>query len=150
MELDFSAYRKEWLDWLKKQLQGPLERQALQEDYLTLDGISPLERYPVAVLYPVIAGAGLDAADEDFVDDLPGAEPVANNGVDDTDDKSAQSAHISRYVPPSSVGFSFFVPTANWCLQVGFSAACYKDMNRDESSGRFKSLSYQRIALGSD
>lgn len=151
MELDFSAYRKEWLDWLKKQLQGPPERQAHQEECLTLEGISPLERYPVAVLYPVIAGEGLDAAEDEFADDWSGAEPVANNGMDDTNDKTAQSAQLSRYVPPSSVGFSFFVPTANWCLEIGFSAASYKKRDgREESSGQYKSLSYQRIPLGSD
>ncbi|HKM15563.1 MAG TPA: helicase-related protein [Marinospirillum sp.] len=151
MELDFSAYRKEWLNWIKKQLQGPPERQALQEECLTLEGISPLERYPVAVLYPVIAGEGLDAAETEFSDDESGVESVANSGVDDADNKTAQSAQLSRYVPPSSVGFSFFIPTANWCLAIGFSAASYKKTNnRDEPSGHFKNLSYQRIALGRD
>lgn len=151
MELGFSAYRKEWLDWLKKQLQGPPEQQAQQEKCLTLQGISPLERYPVAVLYPVIAGEGLDAAGNEFADDYSGVESVASSSIDDTDDKTAQSAQLSRYIPPSSVGFSFFVPTANWCLEIGFSAASYKkNHERDESSGQFKGMSYQHLTLGSD
>lgn len=150
MELDFSAYRNEWLDWLKKQLQGPPAQQAQQEECLTLQGISPLERYPVAVLYPVIAGEGLDTAAE-CTDDWSGVESVANSDMDASDNKTAQSEQLSRYVPPSSVGFSFFIPTANWCLEIGFSAASYKkNHERDESSGQFKGMSYQRLALGSD
>lgn len=54
----------------------------------------------------MIAGEGLDAVEDEFADDWAGAESTTNNCMDDADDKPAQSAKLSRYVPPSSVGFS--------------------------------------------
>ena len=143
MDLDFSASRAEWLDWVRKQLQGPPETHSLDIENPILTGVSPLERFSIAVLYPVIAGDGLDVAG----DDLSGEHLTE----DDLEDNQAQSSKVNRYVPPSSTGFSFFMPTSDWCLQIGFSAAIYKESGgRDKQSGKYDSIKYERFVLGGD
>lgn len=151
MKLDFSVYRTEWLDWLEKQLQGPPELRSQQNQREVLVDISPLERFPIAVLHPVIAGEGLDVVEDDLADNLTGAESISNENTASGEEQSAQPAQLKRYVPPSSTGFSFFVPSSNWKVQIGFSAASYKQStSRDERTGKFKSNSYERITLGGD
>lgn len=150
MGFDYAAHRSEWLKWLKKQLQGPPEKQSQEQGNPCLVGISPLERYPVAVLYPVIAGEGIDVAEDDFMDNWQEGETVSPGGTDNTKEE-ATTTKIKRYIPPSSVGFSFFVPSRTWSVQVRFSAVCYKENNsRDEVSGQYKKVVYERIKLGGD
>lgn len=150
MKFDYAAYRGEWLKWLKKQLQGPPEKQSQEQENPCLVGVSPLERYPVAVLYPVIAGEGIDVAEDEFMDDSHEGEAVSL-GVTDNTKEEATATRTKRYTPPSSVGFSFFVSSNKWSIQVRFSAVCYKENNlRDEQSGQFKKIVYERVSLGGD
>lgn len=151
MSLDFSVYRAEWLDWLKKQLQGPPEQRSQENQREVLVEISPLDRFPIAVLHPVIAGEGLDVVKDDLADDQAGAESISIENSTADDSQSAQPARLKRYVPPSSTGFSFFVPSSNWKIQIGFSAASYKQTSqRDQGTGKFKSMFYERFTLGGD
>ena len=52
-----------------------------------------------------------------------------------------------RYVPPSSVGFSFFVRGAVR-LSIAASAAVYKRAGERDEEGRFRSQEYDRTDLG--
>ena len=112
----------------------------------------PLDRYPTGVLHPVGSDrAGIDPASAR-------AEEAEGALLDDQDDTApsdaarddqpvAQPARRRRYVPPSSVGFSFFV-RGNVRLSIVPSAAVYHDRNpaRDEQ-GRFHPPLYERSDL---
>ena len=114
--------------------------------------LSPLDRYPTGVLHPVDPGrSGIDPAlasteqDEGALLDDPDDTAPADGTPDDQ--PAAQPARRRRYVPPSSVGFSFFV-RGKVCLSIVPSAATYQDLNpeRDEQ-GRFHSPLYGRSDL---
>ena len=114
--------------------------------------MSPLDRYPTGVLHPIDPGrSGIDPA-------LAGTEEGEGALLDDQDDTApsdgtpddqpvAQPARRRRYVPPSSVGFSFFV-RGNVCLSISPSAAVYQDRNPGRGEGgRFQSPLYERSVL---
>ncbi|MGP5217197.1 helicase-related protein [Psychrobacter celer] len=111
---DYTQARLRVVDWLKSQLIGP----ASSLNNGDLSGISPLSRYPVGVLYPVdSSGEGVDPACEDN-DDVT----LSKSSEEDTEETFVKR----RYVPPSSVGFSFFVADDDWRLQIDASASRYR------------------------
>ena len=127
--------------WLRRQLIGPAGEGSLR--------LSPLDRYPTGVLHPIGPHrSGIDpalaGAEEALLDDQEDTAPL--DGAPD-DQPVAQPARRRRYVPPSSVGFSFFV-RGNVCLSIVPSAGVYHDRNpeRDEQ-GRFLSPLYERSKL---
>lgn len=128
------------LDWLREQLIGPAS-----EDEI-LKGISPLDRYPAGVLHPIIRGEeGLDPASVNDDED----DEYAGSVVDEQTAVTAEPAEKQRrYIPPSSVGFSFFARGDLVRFHVQFSAAHYKYRERDEQ-GRFDP-EYTRIELGGE
>lgn len=135
--MDYAAERLRLVQWVKKQLIGP----AVEGD---LQGISPLHRYPMGVLYPTSkTGDGLDAA----VDEGESTDDMVDP-ADSDDEQTAEGVVRRRYTPPSSVGFSFYVNSNDWDVQVLFSAVIYYHRERD-SEGQFAS-SYERIPLGGD
>jgi hypothetical protein len=89
--------RSDLLEWLKKQLIGPASGENL------LRG-SPLDRYPTGILFPIMRDEeGIDPASVSDDDD------IESLGDDTTAGSDAQPAtKRRRYMPPSSVGFSFF------------------------------------------
>lgn len=115
--------RKLLVNWLREQLIGPPVHDRMK--------VSPLDRFPTGVLHPI-------------VDDMHGIDPVSatheiedsslqeeqDDGIEeDGDTKSqtfAKSVRRRRYVPPSSVGFSFFV-RGDVRLAITASAAIYKN-----------------------
>lgn len=110
----YTQARLRVVDWLKSQLIGP----ASSLNNGDLSGISPLSRYPVGVLYPVdSSGEGVDPACEDN-DDVT----LSKSSEEDTEETFVKR----RYVPPSSVGFSFFVADDYWQLQIDASASRYR------------------------
>ena len=136
--------RNELVAWLRRQLMGPADEESLR--------LSPLDRYPTGVLHPIDPGrSGMDPA-------LAGTEEGEGDLLDDQDDRApsdgtpddqpvAQPARRRRYVPPSSVGFSFFV-RGNVCLSIAPSAAVYQDRNPERGErGRFQSPLYERSEL---
>ena len=137
--MDYSSAREKFVEWIRKQMMGTAMPGPLQ-------ALSPLDRYPCGVLSPVIAEEGLDPAEGDL------DEQDDDAGITDEDSKhKAQPvAHRRRYVPPSSVGFSFFVVGGNWQLQVKFSSVRYKMLDNREDSGRFVRREYERQPLGGD
>ena len=152
---DLGRQRQRLVDWVRCQLIGPAGPGQLAG--------SPVERYPTGVLHPVEAGggglSGLDPAqsaqDEDGPPPDP-AEPRVPAGFaspaalpDDEDDEAddapagadgtpgpvaARPVSRRRYVPPSSVGLSFYV-RGDARLRITASAAGYRRMR--DPSGRF-------------
>ena len=114
--------------------------------------MSPRDRYPTGVLHPIEHGrsgmdpafAGTDESEEALLDDQDDTAP--SDGAPD-DQPVAQPARRRRYVPPSSVGFSFFV-RGNVCLSIVPSAAVYHDRNHErDERGRFLRPLYERSEL---
>src|SRR5690554_4397713 len=123
--MDYSAERLNLVNWIKKQMIGPVFSGDLQ-------GISPLRRYPVGVLYPTVeTGEGIDPATED--DDS--SEDDYATGMESDSDQTASGIVRRRYIPPSSVGFSFYVDGSDWSVQVLFSAAIYNEVR--DKDGQF-------------
>jgi len=123
----FIKPRKNLIGWVRKQLVGPPEPMADGPD---LRDVLPTERFPCGALYPTSQwGEGIDPASED-VDELAGS-------CDVTGESSAEPAIVRRYIPPSSLGFSFFIKGNDIRFQVLCRAAEYKPTKRDKR-GRWK------------
>ena len=139
--MNYVAGRKAILDWLRAQLIGPAS------DEEPLRG-SPLDRYPTGILFPIVRGQeGVDPAstneDEEDESDLP----VDGNN---SSAKAEPAAKQRRYIPPSSVGFSFFVSGENVRFQVNYSAARYERTGERDERGRFIGQEYSRVRIGGD
>lgn len=143
--------RNALVSWVKSQLSG---------SYLHQDDIinfSPLERYVVALLFPVDRqGSGLDPVgeiDDDIIDIKDGEESDEN----DENKDNAKPIKQRRYVPPSSVGFSFYVTDDDWQIQLIPKAKRFLEtqqnpndpstQQRDEHSGQFIKNSYMADLL---
>ena len=123
----FTEPRKRLIDWVRQQLIGPPESAADSPD---LSGVLPTERFPCGALYPTSKwGEGVDPASED-VDEADGAIEVDGESL-------AEPAIVRRYIPPSSLGFSFFIKGEDIRFQMLCHAAEYEHTERDER-GRYK------------
>ena len=122
------------MDWVRLQLTGPAHGGLLVG--------SPLERYPTGVLHPVEPGfSGLDPASPE--DDEDHETPVGDDQANDL--KMARPVRRRRYVPPSSVGFSFFVRSHDdLSLRITASAARYERIGDRDEKGKFKRHEYRR------
>ena len=133
--------RKRLVDWLRRQLIGPASEHSLRT--------SPLDRYPTGVLHPVdpdLSGVDPAAAAPEEAALLEEQEDAA--AVDDgSDDQTrVQPARRRRYVPPSSVGFSFFL-RGEPRLSITASAAIYRSNDERDERGRFRLLEHVREKL---
>lgn len=143
----YGEARQQLVDWLKSQLMGP----ARETEELTM---SPLDRFPVGVLHPVEPGVlGIDPASTSGI--LSAEDPLGDDveepAIQSNDGRSVQSAQPvrkRRYVPPSSVGFSFFV-RGHPRLEITATAAAYDLIGDRAKSGTFISLRYKRDRLES-
>ncbi len=134
--------REQVYAWLRSCLIGPEnpgERDALPK-------IKPLDRYQTGILFPVLADEhGLDAAIEDAEDD---AEADNNNGASLGSAQGTSQAR-RRFVPPSSVGFSFYIEGGEGNeirLQVIPRAVRYEPA--DESTKVGRKDQWQPVTLG--
>ena len=145
--------RERLVNWLERQLIGPT---AGSDDGREFDR-SPLERYPVGVLHPLESeGRGIDpvsgvSSDRPFPggrwhdDDDNGDMP--RDGEPGSSQEKVVPVRHRRYVPPSSVGFSFCVRGAT-SLRIEASAARYEADSEDrDTEGRFRGRRYRRIVL---
>ena len=125
----FIEPRKKLIDWVRRQLVGPPEPAADGPD---LRGVLPTERFPCGALYPTSKwGEGIDPAGEEPDDsETAGAGEVAG-------ENTAEPAIVRRYIPPSSLGFSFFIRDDDSSFQVLCRAVQYERTERDER-GRYK------------
>lgn len=145
-EINYSKYRRQFVDWVKLQLTGPA---AGKQEYL--NGIHPLDWYAAGILFPVIeGGTGVDPADLDDDSSSSGMDGSLEN--EDSEDDSIAAKPTTepkkqiRYTPPSSVGFSFFVKGDVADFQVQYSAVQYEDARQAENSA----ISWRRIVLADD
>ena len=139
--MNYRDERDRLVKWLRTQLIGP----ALDGN---LQGTSPLDRYPTGRLFPIIrTEEGIDpASTADEEDDERGM-----SGDDRQDDAAVRATtKRRRYIPPSSVGFSFFARGQDLRFQVRCSAARYKREENRNETGRFIRTEYRRIPLGGD
>jgi hypothetical protein len=126
--MNYSESRNTLVNWVRSQLTG------FGSDQDSLNQ-APTERYPTGVLFPIFKGVeGVDAAfeiqddDEDIDNDASG-----QNKVKTTHKKS-------RYTPPSSVGFSFFVQGKKVEFQVQYSAVQYEETGDRDEGGRYSPM----------
>ena len=139
--MNFRLRRNELLDWVRAQLIGPAS------DEEGLRG-SPLDRYSTGILFPIVRGQeGVDPASAD-VDDEEETELQVDG--DNSRAKAGPAAKHRRYIPPSSVGFSFFVSGENVRFQVNCSAARYERIGERDERGRFIGQEYSRVHLSGD
>ncbi|NTV12358.1 MAG: helicase [Desulfobulbaceae bacterium] len=121
--MNYSDSRIELVKWVKDQLIGP----AMQNEIL--HGISPIRRYPTGVLFPILQGdQGIDPASEIQEEENESPED------DSAGQSPASTTKPRRYIPPSSVGFSFFVRGEKIELQILCSAVRYEE-NTPELEG---------------
>lgn len=115
---EYQQARSQFVDWVKAQLSGS-HLLSLGNDNAILHKISPLERFPIAVLFPIDTnGDGLDPAQQDDIEsDEPDTSVSSLQGSSDKSD-NAEPVKRRRYVPPSSVGFSFYFANTTWEIQV--------------------------------
>ena len=115
--MDYRQERKRLVKWIRQNLTGP----GTLDDLI---GIDPLSRYTSAILFPVSElGDGIDHGAEIEEDDqsaLPSGEDGASGKV------IAPVTVRRRYIPPSSVGFSFYATGRDLEFQVQASAAVYE------------------------
>ena len=135
--------REKLVNWLRQQLIGPAGEGEL--------AVSPLVRYPTGVLYPIEPGeSGIDPASADLaamdsarLEDQE-EETLATNAEEG--ESLAQPARRRRYVPPSSVGFSFCV-RGDVRLSITASAAIYTATDDRDEFRRFQARRYERTPL---
>ncbi len=128
--------RKKLIDWVRMQLVGPPEKRANGPD---LHGVLPTKRFPCGALYPTSQwGDGIDPASED-IDDVEGVTDIVS-------ETAAEPVITRRYVPPSSLGFSFFIKGDDIRFQALCRAASYQRAEHD-GKGKYKKNDWARREL---
>jgi len=123
----FVEPRKRFIEWVRRQLVGAPQSGSDGPD---LHGVLPTERFPCGAIYPVSSsGEGIDPVGDDVED--------AGTAAGDSDEDGTEPAIVRRYIPPSSLGFSFFIKGACIELQLLCSAVRYEHTKRD-GHGRFE------------
>jgi len=103
--------------------------------------VLPTERFPCGALYPISPGGeGIDPAG----DDGNGDDALPNTAGE----AKEEPAVVRRYIPPSSLGFSFFIKGEDISFQVLCNAVKYKQTKRNEQ-GQFENA-WARGVLVSD
>ena len=142
--MDYSKARKEYIKWIKSQLMGPAFNQ--EEN---LNDISPSERYTTGVLFPIVKGGdGVDPASEThpiLMEEVLGSE----DEEPDRQDAVEPSRKSYRYMPPSSVGFSFFICGDQIEFQVQYFAVRYERGPKRDDMGQYLRQSWKRSPLSS-
>ena len=136
--------REKLVNWLRQQLIGPAGEGEL--------AVSPLVRYPTGVLYPIEPGeSGIDPASADLAE-VPDSTQFEDQEEEtlETDaaegESLAQPARRRRFVPPSSVGFSFCV-RGDVRLSITASAAIYTATDDRDEFRRFQARRSERTPL---
>ncbi len=137
-KMNYSAHRTRLVDWIRRKLIGPSRADEV------LSGTSPGDLYPTGVLYPVIKGEeGLDPAWDTDEEDCG-----INSITEETGEASVKSTQKKRrYIPPSSVGFSFFVEGSAIELQILCKAATYIIEDQRDDAGRYIRQEWKRKSL---
>ena len=144
--MNYHTHRQRLVEWVRSQLTGLLSEEGkklgihppgryidAENEYEILRGISPVERFPTGVLYPIYKGAeGIDPASEIQDDD---EEETSTLDADLLEKAAEPPVKRRRYIPPSSVGFSFFVRGEKIELKVFCSAVRYETIGVKDNYG---------------
>lgn len=138
--MKYSESRENYIKWIKSQLIGP----AFNQDE-NLSRISPIERYPTGVLFPIVTGGdGIDPASESQSISMEIQEELAIEDEEPGQHNSVESPLKGyRYMPPSSVGFSFFVRGDQIEFQVQYFAVRYESQKKQSDHSQL----WKRIPL---
>jgi hypothetical protein len=110
----FVEPRRKWVQWVRWQLIGPADKGKDE-----LNGVLPTERFPCGAIYPTSRlGEGIDPSDE--------SNDITAQSATAAEEQGAEPTIVRRYIPPSSVGFSFFITGEDIRLQVLCSASRYE------------------------
>ena len=121
----FVQPREALVKWVREQLIGSPQRNTGDPDAPDLIGVLPTERFPCGALYPASeSGEGIDPASEELED------TEATNEL--TGENATEPAIVRRYVPPSSLGISFFISGNDICIHVLCSAAGYQQYEKNK------------------
>lgn len=161
--MNYAEHRKRLVEWIRSQLTGLVSKEGKRlgirppgryiegkDAHEIMRGIAPTERYPTGVLYPVYRGAeGIDPASE-IQNEEEGEELEA--AATSTDQPAESVIKRRRYIPPSSVGFSFFVRGKKIEFQVICSAVRYEIEGKKiaggfvhSEEGKFGKAEWRRI-----
>ncbi|MDR2788592.1 MAG: helicase [Candidatus Accumulibacter sp.] len=125
----YTEQRRRLVDWVRLQLTGDSRSGDARTLPDEIRGVLPTERFPCGALYPVSSdGEGMDPATADEIETEPSG--------DETPKTNAEPCVVRRYIPPSSMGFSFYVEGSDIRFQVLCAACRYERRERDER-GRF-------------
>jgi len=139
--------RNEIYRWLRRCLIGPANPGASGPDSDSLNRIRPLERFQTGILFPVSIGeSGLDAAEPETDDEEELTGDEENAGTE----ASGLSRPKRTVLPPSSVGFSFFVQGDSIEIQLIPRAVRYELPEDRTEQGRFAAETWRRVPLGRD
>ena len=116
--INYTLHRRRLLKWIEKSLIGPGREVSNESDQYTLQRNLPTNLFPTGILFPVCHDSGIDhsVVDED--------EDEYSSDGESEPEKSIAVAK-SRFVAPSSAGFSFFV-SADVELYLDPWAVCYE------------------------
>ena len=124
--MDYKDHRKKLIKWTKEQLIGF----KLKNDILV--GEKPLDRFFTGFLFPIIESE--DGLDSD-------TEGLDSDDVNETKPAKKQK----RYIPPSSVGFSFYITGEQIKLRVVHDALYYKKLyDKNQSNQKFISQEHPK------
>jgi hypothetical protein len=105
-----------------------------------LIGENPLDRFVTGFLFPVFE------SEEGIDDDQDEIEEASEN--DETSVQATTVTKRKRYIPPSSVGFSFFISGDSIRLRVFYNAICYHKESKNER-GKYQNI-WNRAELTDD
>lgn len=130
-----AEHRRKLVDWVKSQLSASELKDGQEVSF------SPLERYVSAVLFPVDRqGVGIDPAGEQ---DVPSNQVQAVTDDNEPQDDGVEPVKRRRYVPPSSVGFSFYVANQHWQIQLMATAKRFMVVGNRDEQGKYKKITYK-------
>jgi len=126
----FFEPRTNLIEWVRKQLIGP---PVTMVDGPEIRGILPTERFPCGALYPTSPwGEGIDPASYEGIE--------GEDTSFEADENSPDSATVRRFIPPSSLGFSFFVKGDDIRFQVLCHAVQYEVQGRHRNEWKRQEL----------
>lgn len=134
--MNYSDARAALVNWVCTQLTGPWSGDE------PLRGRAPLERFPVGVLFPVGVPEEPESVADVYEEEMKPDDAESLGAIDQGQPTQA----YPRYVPPSSVGFSFFIRGRDIQLRVECAAAKYCPVHRDDA-GRFIPEEWTRVRL---
>ena len=117
----YNKERKRLIDWVRQQLIGPPDATSGGPE---LSRVLPTKRFPCGALYPTSKwGEGIDPASEDMDEGL--------GTTNEEGESSVEPAVVRRYIPPSSLGFSFFIKGEDIRFELWCSAVSYEHKKKD-------------------